>query len=227
MANTSSSTGAINLNINIDLFVKRVVEKLSKQFPGLVRCVPLAGYLETTTLADVHSHTPGLFISAIGTGELTSVETGQNDLQLLMAAYFLLVNKNDAMQRETDTMEWVTSLVDYITLQRWGLPLVYGADAVESLDLHGLTKGFKSDTTSWRLGVSALARAADLYGGDNPISNLSLWLITWEQTLRTGKSIYPEIQKGLPAKKVIVKEDGQDKTIIYEPSMDLNQNLLG
>ncbi len=49
-----------------------------------------------------------------------------------------------------------------------------------------------------RTSVSVLARAADLYGGSDPISQLSLWIVSWEQGLRIGENAFDDPSGAVP-----------------------------
>ncbi|MEE8057938.1 MAG: LamG-like jellyroll fold domain-containing protein [Pseudomonadales bacterium] len=184
---------------NVNTLITGVVTTIKTQFPQLLACEALAGFLETTNVADIHSNTPAVYVASVGTGELTWVPSGENDLTVHMVAYVLLVNAIDSLQREQDNQILVTDLLDYVgRQQRWGLTNVHPATAVESEDVHGLTQDFQPHVKDWRLGVSVLARAADLYGGDEPVSNLALWAITWEQMIRIGEDLYDNAGETLP-----------------------------
>ena len=172
---------------NINTFINSVVARIGSHLPALKTCVALPGYLETTDLNEVHKKTPGVFVAAVGTGEIHPVETGESDVTLQMVAYLLVVN-SDALQREQTAQELMTDLLVYISSsgQRWGVDDAHPTGAIESADVHGLTKDFQPHVKDWRMGTAVLARAADLYGSTEPISNLALWAITWEQILRIG-----------------------------------------
>jgi hypothetical protein len=198
---------------NLNLFIDAVVENITKELgDSIVMCKPLAGLLETTELSAIHGKTPGIFVTVVGSSESTLLETEQVDSTMLVVAYVLVV-KPDSMEREKLSNELVSNLLSYVPGQRWGLNNAYYASAVECADLHGLAKGFKPDVSSWRYGVSVLARAADLYGGTDPISNMALWAVTWEQKLRLGKSVFEEDSwPGL--KEVYVKENGSAPALL-------------
>ena len=167
-------------------FIRNVANDMQTEFASELKVArPLAGLLETTDLAALHANTPAVFISTVGTGKLTLVETGEKDIEVYIIAYVLVVNP-DSVDREKTAQQIVARLLDYVPYRRWGFSGAFPAMAVESADLHGLSKGFKPDVTSWRTSVSALSRASDLYGGSDPISHLALWAVTWEQVLRTG-----------------------------------------
>lgn len=166
--------------------LKSIVKNIAAELVNDVeRCEPLAGYIETTEVSAIHTKTPGVFIASVGSGDATPVETGEIDTIMQMVAYILVVEK-DSLRREKKAQRLVTKMLMFVPGNHWGLPNVFPAKAVESADLHGLTKGFKPDVSSWRSGVSVLARASDLYGGTDPIANISLWAITWEQMIRIG-----------------------------------------
>ncbi len=167
-------------------FISAVVKITEERFKDSVaRCKPLAGYIETTEISAIHAETPGIYITSVGSGETTQVETGEIDSVIYMVAYLLVVN-SDSLKRESSVQELITKMLTLVNGNRWQLPNVHPAREVESSDLHGLAKGFKPDVSSWRYGVSVLARASDLYGGTDPIANLALWAVTWEQMLRLG-----------------------------------------
>lgn len=168
-------------------FIAAVVKKTEEEFKGKVaRCKPLAGYIETTEISAIHAETPGIYITSVGSGETTHIETGEIDSVMYMVAYILVVN-TDSLQRESAVQEIISKMLTLVAGNRWQLPNVHPAREVESADLHGLAKGFKPDVSSWRYGVSVLARASDLYGGTDPIANMALWAVTWEQMLRLGE----------------------------------------
>ncbi len=176
--------------LQINTYLNQVVTKIKVQFPDLIACEVLPGYLETTTLAEVHSETPAIFVTHVGMGELQSLPSGEQDIKLQMTAYLMIHNDQNALQREQDMMQLQTQFLSYLSAQRWGLTKVHPASAIESADAHGLIKDFKSDTSSWRTSVSVLARAAELYGGNTPINQLSLWIVSWEQVLRIGENAF-------------------------------------
>ncbi len=187
-----------------------IVSKLAMQFPQLNTCVALPGYLETTDITLIHDQTPGVFVACVGSGEVTPVETGENDITLQMVGYLLVVNK-DAIQREQVAQELLTGLLATISSQgqRWGVANAHPAVAVESADVHGLTKDFEPHVKDWRLGTAVLARAADLYGASDPISNLALWAITWEQKLRIGNNYFDDLGGSVPDKPQVKNMAGQ------------------
>ncbi|ODS24435.1 hypothetical protein AB835_03815 [Candidatus Endobugula sertula] len=172
---------------NTNALINAVVSQLKAKFTTLKTCVALPGYLESTDLSSVHANTPGVFVAAVGTGDIVPIETGQRDITLQMVAYLLVIN-NNSIQREHVAQTLLSGLLDYISMngQHWGLATAYPTTGIESADVHGLTKKFEPHVKDWRLGTAVLARAADLYGSTNPISNLALWAITWEQMLRVG-----------------------------------------
>ena len=176
---------------DINLFIDSIVNSIHNQFPELKTCVSLPGYLETTDLTVIHANTPGVFVASVGSGGVTPIETGETDITLHMVAYLLVVNA-DSIQREEMAQQLLTGLLGHIGVgaQRWGLANAHPAMAVESEDVHGLTNDFQPHVKDWRLSTAILARAADLYGATDPISNLALWAITWEQTLRTGTDTF-------------------------------------
>ena len=69
----------------------------------------------------------------------------------------------------------MTNLLNYISMsgQRWGVAQAHLTAAIESADMHGLTKDFEPHVKDWRLGTAVLTRAADLYGSTDPVSNLA------------------------------------------------------
>ncbi len=184
---------------NINTFIAAIVNKLSTQFSELNTCVALPGYVESTDITVIHANTPGVFVASVGTGEIKPVETGQSDITLQLVAYLLIVD-NNSIQREQTAQVLLTGLVDYISTngQRWGVAEAHPSAAVESADVHGLTKNFEPHVKDWRLGTAVLARAADLYGATDPISNLALWAITWEQILRVGTDEFDNTGEQVP-----------------------------
>ena len=177
---------------HINTYLNQVVSKIKGQFTDLIACEVLPGYLETTTLPEVHSQTPAIFVTHVGMGELQVLPSGQQDIKLQMVAYLLIHNNQNSLQREQDMMKLQSKFLSYLSYQRWGLTDVHHATSIQSADAHGLIKDFKSDTSSWRTSVSVLARAAELYGGDDPINQLSLWIVSWEQGLRIGEDAFED-----------------------------------
>ena len=201
--------------------VTAVVTNTKIDFPGLVACEALAGYIETTSIDTIHANTPGFYVTSVGSGEIIAVENEMRDVTVQMVAYLILVNSQDSLQREEDTEILISNLLAYIGWNRWGLSNVHPASAVESTDVHGLTQNFQPHVKDWRLGVSVLARAADLYGGNNPISNLALWAITWEQRVRMGIDAF-DIGGPNPPNNVYVPADNGTEYIIFtHVAMDL------
>jgi len=186
-------------------YIKAVVagiEAMGSGFEPKLVSKPLAELMQTTLdTASLSSKLSRVYVANVGTGELTSVETGElswstsgqlstvgtsaNDVTMQMVAYLLAAVPKQSEQ-EITLPELLVRLVSHISGQRWGLYYAHPASVVESADLHGLSKGFKPDTSSWRLGVSVLAHASYLYGGDQADEKLTLWAITWEQKLRMG-----------------------------------------
>ncbi|TQV72586.1 hypothetical protein FKG94_17960 [Exilibacterium tricleocarpae] len=175
------------------------IEQMGAELAPPLQSRPLAGLVETTldTAALRSDKKSAVYVTAVGSGETLLVETGANDVTLRMVAYLMVVEP-DSEQRTTVTQNLLVRLMGHISGQRWGLPYAYPAATVEAADLHGLTKGFKPDTSSWRLSVSVLAHAADLYGDDQGGSQLSLWAITWEQKLRIDGCAGPDAKPTLP-----------------------------
>jgi len=198
---------------NLNNFIDAVVEHISTHLKDdIAVCKPLSGLLETTELSAIHGRTPGVFVTIVGSSESTLLETEQVESTLLVVAYVLVVNP-DSIERETITTDLISTLLTYIPGQRWGLNNAYYASSVECADLHGLAKGFKPDVSSWRYGVSVLARAADLYGGSDPITNMAIWAVTWEQKLRLGRSVFEE-ESWSGIKQLYVKEQGSDSILL-------------
>ena len=127
---------------------------------------------------------PAVIFANAGVGELHHLPSGEQDIKLQMVAY-LLVYDPQVLQREQTMMQLQVELLSFLDWQRWGLCFTHPVSAIEALDAHGLMKDFKSDTSSWRTGVSVLARAADLYA-ESTQNQLSLWIVSWEQHLRLG-----------------------------------------
>ncbi len=170
----------------LDTVVASIATTLSAD---LTACKSLAGLLETTDIAVIHQETPAVFVAMAGTGDMVLLETEEHDVTMKMVAYALIVHA-DSQQREILVRRVTLRLLAHIDGQRWGLSYAHPATAVESADLHGLAKGFKSDTSTWRTGVSVFSLATDLYGADDPIKSLALWAVTWEQKLRIGTNIF-------------------------------------
>ena len=179
----------------IKQFLDSIVSNLQENFPELKTCVVLPGYLEARELQEVHRQTPGVFIAPVGNGEITHVDTGESDITLQMVLYLLVVDQpgeddgiRNAIEREEVAQVLLSKLLSHMSssAQRWGMEAAHPATAIESADVHGLTNDFVPHTKDWRLGTAVLARAADLYGGEDSISNLALWSITWEQRVRMG-----------------------------------------
>lgn len=192
---------------DLSQFLDTIAEDVKREFASLIKeCKPLAGLLETTDLAALHANTPAIYIATVGTGELTPIETGERDIKIFIIAYVLVVNA-DSVEREHITQEIVNGLLVYVPLRRWGVKRAFPALAVESADLHGLSKGFKPDVTTWRTSVSALSHASDLYGGTDPVSNLALWAVSWEQVLRLPAGRDADDFK--PPREVLARNNGQ------------------
>ncbi|MEE8058992.1 MAG: hypothetical protein V3T17_14325 [Pseudomonadales bacterium] len=198
----------------INTLITNIVTHIKSDFPELVACEALAGYLETTTVDTLHANTPGLYIASVGSGEMAPVETGQRDITVQLVAYLILVNATDSLQREEDTQLLISNLLAYVGWNRWGLGNVHPAMAVESADVHGLTNDFQPHVKDWRLGVSVLARAADIYGSDNPVSNLALWAITWEQQIRVGDDLYDDSGDTTPTHLYVPTDSGDAYTAL-------------
>lgn len=196
----------------INDFITAVVSKVNTELTDQIEeCKPLAGLLETTDISAIHSKTPAVFISVVGSGESTLLETSEVDAKMLVVAYILVV-KSNSIEREQITNSIVSRLLGCVAGDRWGLDYAYPAMSVESCDMHGLAKGFKPDVSSWRYGVSVLSRAADLYGGSDPISNMAIWAVTWEQTLRLGEDIYANNDK--PPQQISAHHDNKTERLV-------------
>lgn len=192
---------------DLSQFLDTIADDVKREFASYIKeCKPLAGLLETTDLAALHANTPAIYIATVGTGELTPIETGERDIKIFIIAYVLVVNA-DSVERERITQEIVNGLLVYVPLRRWGVKRAFPALAVESADLHGLSKGFKPDVTTWRTSVSALSHASDLYGGTDPVSNLALWAVSWEQVLRLPAARDADDFK--PPREVFARSDGR------------------
>lgn len=199
---------------DLSQFLDRIADDIKREFAALIKeCKPLAGLLETTDLAALHANTPAIYIATVGTGELTPVASGERDIKVFIIAYVLVVNA-DSIERERITQEIVNGLLIYVPLRRWGVKRAFPALAVESSDLHGLSKGFKPDVTTWRTSVSALSRASDLYGGTDPVSNLALWGVSWEQVLRLPAAQDTDDFK--PPREVLSRNKGQTGQVYPE-----------
>lgn len=172
-----------------------------------LKSVPLAGLVETTMdSATLHQEgSATIYTATVGTGEMILVETGEYDVLFQMVAYLLVVETNSLL-RVSRVHNLLTRMLTFTHGQRWGLNNTEPADLVECADLHGLSKGFKPDTSSWRRGVPVLAHAADLYGDDQPNNKLAIWAVTWEQKLRVEAFPYAIETDGFkPPEKLISK----------------------
>ncbi len=219
--------------VSIRQFLEHIVEDLTANFPELKTCVVLPGYLETTELQEVHRNTPGVFIAPVGNGEITHVKTGESDITMQMVLYLLVVDQpgaddgiRDAVMREQVAQDLLTKLLAHMsrTAQRWGLDGAHPAMAIESADVHGLTNNFTPHTKDWRLGTAVLARAADLYGGSDPISQLALWAITWEQKLRLGINELDGESPPEDPKLAIIKNSADVGEVPTDPQLRLDQD---
>ncbi len=197
----------IYIMVSIQTLLDSIVVDLKKHFTELKTCVVLPGYIETTELVEVHKNTPGVFVAHVGNGEITHVETGQSDITLQLVMYLLVVDQPgeadgiaNAVERERVAQDLLSRLLTHMSAsaQRWGMAEAFPATAIESADVHGLTNNFTPHTRDWRLGTAVLSRAADLYGGNDPISRLALWAITWEQKLRMGENRLADIGADQP-----------------------------
>lgn len=201
---------------SIQLFLDSIVKDLKAQFPELKTCVSLPGFMETTELFEVHKNTPGVFVAHVGNGGIKHSASGRSDINLQMVLYLLVVDQpgeqdgiSNAIERERVAQELLSKLLVHLGRagQRWGMAEAHPTTAIESADVHGLTKDFIAHTKDWRLGTAVLARAADLYGGKDPISKLALWSITWEQALRLGEAADADDGAKIPD-QVYVGEQG-------------------
>ena len=134
--------------LQINTYLNQVVNKINTQFKTqynkLMACEVLPGYLETTSLSEVHSQTPAIFVTHVGMGELQVLPSGQQDIKLQMVAYLIIHNDENALQREQDMMVLQSQFFSYLSTQRWGLNNVHHATSIQSADAHGLIKDFKS-----------------------------------------------------------------------------------
>lgn len=194
-------------------FIGSIAEHIGAEFSSHIQvCKPLAGLIETTDIAAIHAKTPAIYVASVGSGKTSMIENGQKDINVYLLAYILVVNP-DSVARERSALELVDGLLNFVPCNRWNRPNAFPAADVESADLHGLSKGFKPDVTTWRTSVSALSRASDLYGGDDPVSHLALWAVSWEQTLRIGKLVQEE---SITPERIIGRYDDECEETIHD-----------
>ena len=172
--------------IEINQYLEQVIKKTQSHFtsdahPSLEKCEIHSGSYDADALVN---DTPAIIFANTGVGELNHLPSNQQDIKLQMVAY-LVTHDSNALAREERMTQLQVSFLSFLDWQRWGLPFTHPAMAIEALDAHGLIKDFKSDTSSWRTGVSVLARAADLYS-ESTQNQMSLWIVSWEQHLRIG-----------------------------------------
>ncbi|MBU2707537.1 hypothetical protein KCM76_16200 [Zooshikella marina] len=227
------------INNKIRLLLDTIIEAIdSHNEISFIQSKILPGYIETTSVEDLHEKTPGFYLAHEGIGDTMSVPSGETDIVVRLVAYIIVVDKVDSLVREKTMCDLISQLSILISSNRWGLPFVHPAVNVVSQDLHGLSNGYKSDTSSWRTSVSVLARASDLYGGEvNPVTGLSLRTITWEQSIRVGDDLYKpdphfppvyvyntmESQKDSitkPPKHTAKSVSIENKQLLIEPAID-------
>ncbi|MEO0443488.1 MAG: hypothetical protein AAFZ92_07075 [Pseudomonadota bacterium] len=202
----------------IPSFLDSIVSNISENFPQLKTCVVLPGFIETTELLEVHRNTPGVFVAHVGNGEIKHIGSGESDVTMQMVMYLLVVDQpgeadgiRNAIERERVAQDLLTGLLIHMssTAQRWGMDDVHPVTHIESADVHGLTNNFTPHTKDWRLGTAVLARAADLYGRDDPISKLALWAITWEQKIRVGHNVFRDTDTPIPTDVQVSELDNE------------------
>lgn len=200
---------------DIHHFLKTVTDKIQEKFPveraedglGFKVCALLPGYIETTHVEEIHGSTPALFLTNVGVGKVEDLNSGQVEINLQMMAYLVIVTDKeidiapcvdlslenrlktanlDPVKREEKMMLFLSELYPFINSNSWGLNFALPAKDVESADAYGLIKEFQPHTGSWRTGVSALARAKEVYNGHMNSGKMSLYMISWEQNIYLG-----------------------------------------
>ncbi len=134
----------------------------------------------------------GTYLEATADSSAERTKNNEPSAALLHPDYLSTNNelsKIDVVKTEANFFQSLSKLLSYIPIKRFTYPGSYPAIKVESMDLHGLTKDFKPDTSTWRTGVSVLSRASGLFeSAQSAINSLLLWSITWEQKVRVSNA---------------------------------------
>jgi hypothetical protein len=126
------------------------------------------------------------------------VETEQADVTLQLSVYVLIVsNQAELEQRINLRFILLKDITKLINNNRWQLDYTFPASQLKRIDLYGLTFDPKQITGIKGWNPSIQAHAKDLYvveenTKESVPANLSLSLLTWEQTLRIGETCFKQ-----------------------------------
>ncbi|ROS05665.1 hypothetical protein EDC56_1211 [Sinobacterium caligoides] len=168
--------------IEFKSYIATLIDRSAEEFPELSACHYLPGFVETTTIDEIHNKTPALYFSQESVDEIKKVSSGQKDVTVGMVAYLLHSGEAEPIAREAAMVELHAKLISFLAGNRWGLDNVFPPKKITSVDVYGLMRGF----ATYAISPTVRARCADLYGAGEDSAHLSLMVVSWQQTLRTG-----------------------------------------
>lgn len=123
--------------------------------------------------------------------EVTPLASQEHDITLQSIAYLMVISTkttslNNRLFALYAILEKATLLLNN---QRWGLRYTYPPSEIQAMDLYGLSYDKDELITAEGWNPSIQAHAKTLYQKkqkDSYPNNLTLWFLSWKQTLRLG-----------------------------------------
>lgn len=176
----------MNAEINSAIKIKEV--KLHPGYEGSeTRYKKLKEYLNNHKAIKLCS---GIYTLITNIMEVKAIETEQTDTTLQLSLYILTISTLTLENRIDIAL--ATTLLKLINNNRWKLTYVLPANNLKKIDLYGLTVEAKQITGIKGWNPSIQAHAKDLYEENTNFhpQDLSLMLLSWEQTLRINQDIF-------------------------------------
>lgn len=156
-----------------------------------VEAIP--GPLDKDTLSRLISSAPAARVAPIGVVAAEAVGNGQTDFTIQFAAY--LVTKPVRPMDINDTLAMVGAIVGLLPRAQWGLGNVHPVE-------------------------DASIRAETLTAADILAKGVSLWAVTWRQTIRLGVDFWAEAAIPFPPLAAARHDDGR----FTETAVDLRHD---
>ena len=162
--------------VNLNAVADAIVDYFKVNLPGLGQCKVYAGEFDGSRQVAISP--PSLFISGLG-GVPEDVGTEQVELICRFAAYVVAEHAGDRASRQRNVLSLTEAVCLLVKNNQWGLKQVSPA---------------------------TLTRVENASTGQIQGRALALWVVTWEQRLRLGMSVW--------------QPDGFQPTKIYAHSTD-------
>ncbi len=166
--------------MHLNQYRQAVLTTLQQAFPHLNDVAYYQGALDNQALKRIVTRLPTLKLALLGVTSIKPLETQECEASLHMAA-FIITNDLRRLEREHAALALVESLTVLLNQQQWNYPYARPAHQI---------------------------KAENLFNGEVDKQGIALWVVSWQQTLRLGDSIWQEGQ--LPREHYLPEEQASE-----------------